>query len=269
MFFCLAAGFVSIAQGATGNIDLQNEQGSLIPGLQKEEPSGFWSRWHAAYENQTDEVFADRLHPLKVMEISLKRPTDSWDEIVDRGDRAVKGAFIKSFEFSLRDAALGLPVMNWVEERQDMFGSFLADSVDAVHEESVSPFDLSSGPSERAWWKSLAEARAYRFGIRPFMSSPYAYLAFRLREAGHTVLLGNVRYYFQNFSDHKFELSVSIPLPGGIAFDVGTFYQFGPHDEQRRVVAKLFKPFKNGAMAHLGVEVQRDPLVFAGVTMPL
>jgi len=159
--------------------------------------------------------------------------------------------------------------MNWVEARQDMFGSFLADSVDAVEEESVSPFNLSSGQAERTWWKSLAEKRAYRFGLRPFMSSPYAYLALRLKEGGKTILMGNVRYYFQNFSDHKFELSVSIPMPGGIAFDVGTFYQFGPHDEQRRVVAKLFKPFKNGALAHLGVEVQREPLVFAGVTMPL
>jgi len=269
MFFCLAAAVASAAQGATGNLDLQNELRQAIPDLQAEQPSGFMSRWRAAYNVQTDEVFADRLNPLKVMEFSLTRPGASWEETVQRGDRAVKAAFAKSFEFSLRDASLGLPLMNWVDERQDMFGSFLADSVDAVEEESVSPFDLSSGQAERTWWKSLATKRAYRFGLRPFMTSPYAYLAVRLKEAGETIVLGNMRYYFQNFADHKFELSLSFPMPGGIALDLGTFYQFGPHHEQHRFVAKLFKPLKFGGMAHLGVEVQKDPVLFAGITMPL
>ena len=261
---------VSLAQGATGDFDLP-ESGALesLPDFHSEEPSGFWGRFHAAYDDRAEEVFADRLHPLKVMEFSLKRPGDTWQQIVDRGDRAVKTAFVKSFEYSLRDASFGLPLMNWLEARQGLLGGFLADSVDAVEEESVSPFDLSYGQVERAWWKSLAGKRAYRFGLRPFGSSPYAFLGLRLREAGHTLLLGNVRYYLQNFVDHRFELSVSFPLPAGIAFDLGTFYQFGPHNEQRRLVAKLFKPLKHGGIAHLGVEVQRDPVLFAGVTMPL
>lgn len=259
----------SIAQGATGNIDLQNELRQAIPDLATEEPSGFWSRWHAAYEDQTDEVFADRLHPLKVMEFSLKHPGETWENSVERGDRAVRSAFVKSFEYSLRDASFGLPLINWVESHQDIFGNFLADSVDAVQEESISPFSLSSGQAERTWWKSLAMKRAYRFGLRPFRSSPYAYVAVRVKEAGQTLLLGNLRYYLQNFSDHRFELSFSVPMPGGMAFDVGTFYQFGPHAEQHRVVAKIFKPLKYGGIAHLGVEVQKDPLLFAGITMPL
>ncbi len=266
---CLTAAVASAAQGATGNIDLQTDPGQLIPDLQVEKPSSFWSRLNAAYDNRTEEVFADRLHPQRVMEFSLKHPGDSWEEIIERGDRAVKTAFVKSFEYSLRDASFGLPWMNWLETRQDIFGSFLADTVDAVEEESVSPFDLSYRQSERTWWQSLATKRAYRFGLRPFGSSPYAYLGLRLKEAGHVVLLGNLRYYLQNFTDHRFELSVSIPMPGGIAFDLGTFYQFGPHEEQRRLVAKLFKPLKNGGIAHLGVEVQRDPVIFAGITMPL
>lgn len=269
LFLSLAAVVASVAQGATGNIDLQNELRQAIPDLATEEPSGFWSRWHAAYEDQTDEVFADRLHPLKVMEFSLKHPGETWENSVERGDRAVRGAFVKSFEYSLRDASFGLPLINWVESHQDIFGNFLADSVDAVQEESISPFSLSSGQAERTWWKSLAMKRAYRFGLRPFRSSPYAYVAVRVKEAGQTLLLGNLRYYLQNFSDHRFELSFSVPMPGGMAFDVGTFYQFGPHAEQHRVVAKIFKPLKYGGIAHLGVEVQKDPLLFAGITMPL
>ena len=265
----LAVAVAGAAQGDTGNVDLQNDQSQIIPDLQSVEPSSFWGKFHRAYDDRAAEVFADRLHPLKVMEFSLRRPADSWDQIVERGDRAVKTSFVKSFEYSLRDASFGLPFMNWLELRQDALGSFLADSVDAVEEESVSPFDLSYGAVERSWWKSLSEKRAYRFGLRPFGSSPYAFLGMRLREAGHTLLLGNVRYYLQNFADHRFELSLSIPMPAGIAFDLGTFYQFGPHDVQRRLVAKFFKPLKHGGIAHLGVEVQRDPVIFAGITMPL
>lgn len=268
---CLATATVAVftAQGDPGNVDLQNEQFQTIPDLQTVEPTSFWGKFHHAYDERAEEVFADRLHPLKVMGFSLRRPADSWEQTVERGDRAVKNAFVKSFEYSLRDASFGLPLMNWLELRQDALGSFLADTVDAVEEESVSPFDLSYGQVERSWWKSLSEKRAYRFGLRPFGASPYAFLGLRLKEAGQTLLLGNMRYYFQNFADHRFELSVSIPMPAGIAFDLGTFYQFGPDEVQRRLVAKLFKPLKNGGIAHLGVEVQRDPVVFAGISIPL
>lgn len=267
---CLATAIVSVAQGATGDFDLLDDRTlASIPDLQSAEPSGFWGRFNRAYDDRTDEIFADRLHPLKVMEFSLKRPADSWEQTLERGDRAVKTAFVKSFEYSLRDASFGLPLMNWLETRQDALSTFLADSVDAVEEESVAPFDLSYGQVERSWWKSLAEKRALRFGLRPFRSSPYAFLGLRLKEAGRTLLLGNVRYYLQNFSDHRFELSLSIPMPGGIAFDLGTFYQFGRHEVERKLVVKLFKPLKHGGIVHLGVEVQRTPVMFAGITMPL
>jgi len=269
ILLCVATAVASIAQAETNDVELQHGQSPIIPGLEVEKPNDFLSRWHAAYDERTDEVFAERLHPLKVMEFSLKNPGDSREDVMERSDRAVKGAFVKSFEYSLRDAAFGLPLMNWIESSQDVFGSFVHDSVDAVEEESVSPFSLYSGQAERTWWQSLTTKRSYRFGLRPFRSSPYAYLAMRLKEAGETVLMGNLRYYLQNFSDHRFEISFSIPMPGGIAFDVGTYYQFGPHEEQQRAVARLFKPLAHGAMLHLGVEVQRNPLVFAGFTMPL
>ena len=261
---------VSVAQGATGNMDVLDPPSHLsTPDFNSAEPSDFWGRFHHAYDERASEVFADRLHPLKMMELSLKRPADTWEQVVERGDRTIHKAFLKSFEYSLRDASLGMPFMGWLETRVDALGDFLVDSVDSVEEESVSPLDLSYGQAERSWWKSLSEKRALRFGLRPFRTAPYAFLGLRLKEAGRTLLLGNVRYYFQNFTDHRFELSLSIPMPGKIAFDLGTFYQFGPNEEQKRLVAKLFKPLKNGGIAHLGVEVQRSPVVFAGITIPL
>ena len=265
----LAAALVSVASAATGNLDLLNPGTESFPDFPAAEPSGFWGHLHHAFDERSAEVFSDRLHPLKVMEFNLRHPADSREQILERTDRNVQNAFAKSVEYSLRDVSFRVPVIGWLEARHNALGSFLTDSVDAVEEESVSPFDLSYGQTERSWWKNLAGKRSYRFGLRPLGTSPYAYLGLRLREAGQTLLLGNVRYYLQNFSDHRFELSVSIPMPGGIAFDLGTFYQFGQHAEERRLVVKIFKPIMHGGVAHLGVEVQKSPLVFAGISIPL
>lgn len=270
MFSCFAAALVSVAQAASGDLDLlEDPKVESIPDLQAEEPAGFWDRMHTAFDKRSDEVFADRLHPLKMMKFSFAQPDESWEQAIERTDHRVQRGLLKSVEYSLRDAALGMPLMGWLETRADALGDFLVGSVDSVEEESVSPFDLSYGQAERAWWKSLSGKRSLRYGLRPFGTSPYAFLALSLREAGRTLLLGNVRYYLQNFSDHRFELSVSFPMPGGIAVDLGTFYQFGRNEVERKLVAKLFKPLKHGGIAHLGVEVQRDPVLFAGVSIPL
>lgn len=267
---CLAVALVSVAQAAVGDIDLlEDSQVECIPDLQAAEPTGFWGRMHTAFDRRADEVFADRLHPLKLMKFNFTQPDDSWEQALKRIDYRAQRGLLKSLEYSLRDAALGLPLMGWLETRADALGDFLVDSVDSVEEESVSPFDLAYGHVERAWWKSLAGKRSYRYGLRPFGTSPYAYFAMSFKEAGRVLLLGNIRYYLQNFSDHRFEISLSFPLPGGVAFDLGTFYQFGAHEVERRLVAKLFKPLKFGGIAHLGVEVQKDPVVFAGVSLPL
>lgn len=267
---CLAATFISLAQGATGNFDLMDEHAPVsIPDLRPEPPPDLWGRFRHAFDLRAEEVFVDRLHPLKVMDLSLRHPGESWVQRVERVNGAVEKAFLKSVEYSLRDASLGIPLLGWIETSQDTLASFLVDSLDAVEEESVSPFDLSYGAAERSWWRNLSENRGLRFGLRPLSSSPYAYLGMRLQEAGRTLLLGNVRYYFKNFTDHRFELSFSIPMPAGVAIDLGTFYQFGQNEIERRLVVKIFKPLRNGGVAHMGVEVQRAPLVFAGLSIPL
>lgn len=265
---CLAtAAIVFAVQGGNGDLNLLDERyfKSITAPESGAFPS-FWSRFNQAYDERAFQVIGDSLHPIKVMQLRLQHPNESWAESVERTDHAVENAISRSFEYSLRDATLGLPMMNWLDERGDALGNFFTDSVDAVEEEYVAPFDLSYGQVERSWWKKLAEKRALRFGLRPFKRSPYAYAALRIEEAGRTLFLANIRYYLRNFTDHRFELSLSIPVPGGMMCDLGTYYQFGRHEIERRLVVKLFKPLKHG-IAHLGVEVQRSPVMFAGVAL--
>jgi hypothetical protein len=236
---------------------------------QSDEGSGFWQRFEHAFDGRAEEVFSDRLHPLKVMGRSIQDAADSWAETLDRADRGVQSAFVKSVEFTARDASLALPFADWLEDRHDSFSQLLVNSVDAVEEESVSPLDPTYRPGERAWWQSLSKEGVLRYGIRPFRADPYTFVSLRLSEADRLLLLGHVRYFFRNFGDHRFELAVSLPVAHGMALDIGTAYQFGRHEDEKKVVLKLFKPLKFGGILHVGVEVQRSPAMFAGISLPL
>jgi hypothetical protein len=235
----------------------------------EDQPDGFWGRVEHAFDRRVDEVYASRLHPLKIMDRDFARPDESGDWFHDRIDRSVQSAMAKSVEYSLRDAAVELPLMGWLELRQDALRDFLVDSVDAVEEETVAPLDPGYHATERLWWQSLARKRVFRYGVRPFRTNPYAFVSLRVQDADRLLLLGHVRYYYRKFADHRFELAASLPLAHGFTLDVGTAYQFGPHEDEQRFVLKLFKPLKNGGIVHVGLEVQSSPTCFAGISMPL
>ena len=82
------------------------------------------------------------------------------------------------------------------------------------------------------------------------------------------LLLAHVRYHYRNFADHRFEIALSLPLPHGLAFDIGTSYQFGRKRDEGRVVIKIEKEFKSGGIVHVGFEAREGAAVFAGLAFP-
>jgi hypothetical protein len=87
-----------------------------------------------------------------------------------------------------------------------------------------------------------------------------------IKDGGHnTVLLANLRYYYDHFANHRVELALSVPVAYGMALDFGGAYEFGGRDNQRLVV-KLLKEFKGGGIAHVGFEVRDHPALIAGIT---
>ena len=194
---------------------------------------------------------------------------DSWHDAVERANRRMRSALMKSVQYSLRDAAVVLPAAVWFEGREDALSEFFVNSVDAVEEEAVEPLNPQYRPAERRWWQELKEKRVLRYGIRPFRTDPYTFLSARLQDGDHLLLLGHVRYYFRDLADHRFEVAVSLPLGNGFALDAGNAYQFGRHEDESKFVVKLSKPLKQGGIVHLGFEVQSSPAVFAGISVPL
>jgi hypothetical protein len=155
--------------------------------------------------------------------------------------------------------------MGWLQEHQRLLADFLWDSIDSVEEEAVAPLDLSYRPVERSWWKQLAERRQLRYGVRPLSASPYAFLSMAFKDGENLLMMSHIRYRLREFGDHRFELALSVPLAPGLSVDVGTFYQFGQSDIERKLVVKVFKEFAPGSFMHIGLEAGRSPQLFAGM----
>lgn len=270
LLFCARFALCSPAANGTNNFGVdQAIRLRALPEPPAPEPVTFMGRFEAAVDQRADEVFADRLHPLKWMQWEVSRPAGFPDWVRDRTDRAARRALGKSLEYGLRDALVDAALLGWVEDRADALGEFLLGSLDAVEEEELAPFELGYGAVERAWWRSVAERRSWRYGLRPLRADPYAFLSLQVRERGRPLLLGHARYYFQNLTDHKFELAVSFPLAHGFMLDCGTSYQFGENPDQQRLVVKLFKPIGDAGLIHIGLDLREKPEVLAGVTIAL
>lgn len=231
----------------------------------RREGNGFWERLTATFDRRASGVFFDRFQSLSVVNWNL----DTSEAAHDRPARAAFRALTKSIRHSLRDAVFSLPGMDWLNERDDALADFFRGSIGSADEESVAPLDVSYRPSERSWWDALAEKGGLRYGVRPFRSSPYAFVSFKVRHLNEARLLGHLRYHFRNFAEHEFEFALSVPVAGRLSLGFGTSYKMG-QDEPNEAAAGLtmFKSFRNGGLMHLGAEIRRSPGLFAGLAVP-
>jgi hypothetical protein len=225
-------------------------------------------RFKVAFDRRVDELFADRFHPFNVMNWNMELADHNSDHLRDRAASAGRNALSKSVGDGFREAAVDLPIMLWLKERQSLLADFLRNSLDEVDEEEVAPLDVSYRVSERSWWQRLSESGTVRYGIRPLSESPYTFLSLGIKDGDALLLLAHVRYHYRHFAEHLFEIALSVPLAHGFAIDLGTSYQFGRHDAQESLVVKLFKEFKGGGIMHLGFEAQQHPALFAGIAFP-
>jgi len=147
------------------------------------------------------------------MNWSFELADRGYDQFQERISSAARNAISKSVAHGFREAAVDLPIMLWLEDRQDFLADFLRNSVGNVGEERVAPLDVSYRLAERSWWKGLSENEDVRFGIRPFSTSPYTFLSRAIRDGDTLLLLAHVRYHYRNFADHRFEIALSLLMP--------------------------------------------------------
>lgn len=261
------ATFAVATQAADQDFGPQPTSFALSIEAPSKEPLFFWDRFNYAFEGDVNNVFADALSPLNSVRWNLEEPgPDFSDRFYRRTSEAARGALFDSFKYSSREAAVETPLVLWLDGHQGWFANLLRDSVGSVAEESLTPLNASYRAVEESWWHTLAQDGGTHYGIRPFSSSPYAYVSRGVMDGGDNVLfLANVRYYYDRFSQHRFELALSVPLMYGLAVDLGSAYEFGTHDE-RNFAVRLLKELKDGGIASLGFEVRQRPMMVAGIT---
>ncbi len=266
MFSCLAAVLTVGVEAADQSIGLQYNNAAAT--IESPPAEAFWEHFRARFDDRVDELFADRLHPFNVMSWNMELADGNSDHVRERGASTVSHALSKSAVSGLREAAVDLPIMLWLKERQGLLADFLRNSLDEVGEEEVAPLDVSYRLVERSWWQRLSESGDVRYGIRPFRTNPYAFLSMGIRDGDTLLMLAHMRYHYDQFAEHLFEIALSLPLAHGFSIDLGTSYRLGREGEQAGLVFKLFKELKSGGILHIGLEARERSAFFAGIALP-
>jgi hypothetical protein len=227
-----------------------------------------WEPFESAFAQSAVNVFADQFHPLQVMSRDIAFNAGGPGVWADHEVSTLGHALSQSFESGLREASLDLPVVSWLSQGPGFLARFVRNTVADEEEEAVDPLELRYRPAEHSWWRRLSSSRALSYGLRPLRTDPYAFLGWGIRNGGEWVLFGHARYYYDHFADHKFELSLSLPLGPHFSMNLGSSYRFGQHEEQKRLALKLLRALPGGNVLHVGLALRLRPALFAGISFP-
>jgi len=260
-----AAAMVAAARAAEPTTGSQESAFNLSLESPRPEDPEFWQRFDFAFDDNANDIFADAFQPLNPIRWNLDVPGPDFSERYRaHASLGARNALAKSIEFGSREAAVELPVMLWLENRDGWLADLVRGSVGDVEEEAVSPLDISYRSLAESWWKKLATSGA-EFGVRPMSTSPYTYVSKGFSDGERTVLFTNLRYYYQRLADHRVELAMAIPVAYGVTLDFGSAYEIASRDRQR-FSFKFVKEIHGGGIAQLGFEVKGHPALIAGIS---
>ncbi len=261
---------LAISERACGQImQLEYRMPAIVIESPEELPVTFWERFEYAFGNNSEHIFTDRFHSINTLSWYLELNDGKIETFGNRATRVAAGALSRSIVTGFREAAIDLPVMEWLDGQRSFVVDLVLDSLATEEEESVDPLNPSFRVMERSWWKRLSESRGFRYGIRPFQISPYAFASTGIWSRGSLLAMAHLRYHYRHFSDHQFEFALSVPLARKISLDVGTAYQFGRNAEAKKLVLKITKQLRGGGIVHVGMEAQEHPAFLVGMSVPL
>ena len=248
---------------------LEYKASKLVIESPEESPVTFWERFDQAFANNSEKIFSDRFHSINTLNWYLAPVDGGFESFGDRGARTAAGALSRSVVTGFREAAIDLPFMEWLDGQRGFVVDLVMDSLDTIEEESVNPLNPSYRILEKSWWKRLSESRGFRYGLRPFQISPYAFVSAGIWSGDSLLAMTHLRYHYRRFSEHQFEMSMSVPLSRGVSFDVGAARIVGREADSAKLVFKLSKLLKSGGIVHVGMEAKDRPSFLVGMSVPL
>ena len=267
IWICIQATAVFAVNGhAAEEMLLENSHVKPPAHLAPDSADDLWGRFTYKFDSYAPDLFADAVHPLKMMRLELR--TETSEDFLERSTSAARDALLKSISYAARDVAVETPFMEWLAERQSFLAGLLRNSVGNAAEEKVSPLDPGYGATEQSWWRRLAENGNFRYGLRPFRTNPYAFASMAVRDEDKLLFMTHIRYHYNIMADHELELALSMPLSHGYFANFGTSYEFGGNKSEKQLVVKISKEFADGGIFHVGVELKQNPVMLAGVSVP-
>jgi hypothetical protein len=123
---------------------------------------------------------------------------------------------------SLRTAAFAtLPIDQWQDHSEEWLTGFILGSLGNPEEEHVRLTSITYS-DVRASWETANRRAGIQFGIRPWRTSPYAYiLAHAGHYAGQPLITFEGRARYTMFGSARIEGRVSMPLPAGFRLGGG------------------------------------------------
>jgi hypothetical protein len=232
-------------------------------------PTTFWERFEFATLTRAEDTFTDRFHALNTLNWQGEMASRQAAEFRDHSTRVAHRALTHSVSTGFREAAFDLPLAFWLKENRGFFADLLLRTVDTADEAAVAPLNPDYRARERSWWQQLSASRDFRYGLRPFRTSPYAFVSGSVWSGDSLLVLAHLRYHYRQFAEHQFEFALSLPVSHGYAIDLGTAYHLERNGEAKRLVLKLSKEFATGGLVHVGLETREHPRFQVGMTMPL
>lgn len=141
---------------------------------------------------------------------------------IDRFTSDGVGLFSRIASDSLRTAAFAtLPIDEWEEHSEGWITSLILGSLGNPEEEHLRLTSISYS-DVRATWETANRRAGIQFGIRPWRTSPYAYI---LAHAGHwngrPLLTFEGRARYTMFGSARLEGRLTMPLPSGFRLGGG------------------------------------------------
>ena len=147
----------------------------------------------------------------------------------DRIESIARNAFMRSLQYSAREilleTAIAVNLRHYLDDSFRGLGEFILTSLGSVDEERIESVSLDFQEAEHSWWDELRQTKRIRYGIRPFRTSPYAFIGLRITDGSRkNILFANLRYHFDHFKFHRGEALIAVPLPDKWEFDTGIAY---------------------------------------------
>jgi len=222
--------------------------------IEVEEAPSFFGTFEKKFSGTSD-LFLDRFGPQTQIDWLGKEQSLNYrvgEKYTGTGVRY----FQRSLTISLRESFVRVIDIDALRGGiSDTFEGILGNPRESEFE-LVSPY---YSVTERVWQEQVRESR-FKYGLRPFTGSPYAYLSYIRNKDGELLYSLHARAYIRGLREDRLSFSLNLPLVNG--FEAVSAVSFRPshfgEKEYTEASLRLEKDLKKGKFFSAGISTDKN-----------